>query len=92
MSLRSEIFEQPAVLAGLRPLLKEVVAGDLDGKEAVALFFSGGTDSLTVLWTLLDLGADVRCYVFALPRQERGDVAVASVAAALHHLPPRRRR
>ena len=49
----------------LRDLLKAAVKKDLPD-EPVALLFSGGTDSLTVLWTLLDLGVEVHAYTFRL--------------------------
>lgn len=67
--------------AEFRQLLREVVAGQLGGCKKVALLFSGGTDSLTVLWTLLDLNVDVKCYVFRLAEVESADSRVAALAA-----------
>ena len=48
----------------------------------MALLFSGGTDSLTVLWTLLELGARVTCYTFRLPEVESTDIRVSKLACA----------
>lgn len=73
--------------AEFRCLLREVVAGQLDGREQVALLFSGGTDSLTVLWTLLDLGADVSCHVFRLRSVRSADSKVARIAADAWNVP-----
>lgn len=64
-----------------RRILKEICADSCED-ESIALLFSGGTDSLTVLWTLLDLGMKPTCYVFQLPKIESRDVRVSSLAAA----------
>lgn len=69
-------------LERLRQLLKQEISKDLPN-ETVALLFSGGTDSLTVLWTLLDLGAKVTCYTFYLSYFLSND-ARASKAACNH--------
>jgi len=69
-------------LQRLRPLLKQEISKDLPN-EPVALLFSGGTDSLTVLWTLMELGAKVTCYTFHLSYFISND-AKASKAACKH--------
>ena len=43
--------------------------------------FSGGTDSLCVLWSLLDAGADVTAYTFRLESKVSADARVARRAA-----------
>jgi len=52
------------------------------GIDSAALLFSGGTDSLTVLWTLIDLGIDVTCYNFRLRHVNSRDSKVAAIAAS----------
>lgn len=73
--------------AEFRRLLNEAVAHRLRGNAPVALLFSGGTDSLTVLWSLLDLGAEVRCYCFRLGHVESVDSRVARVAVRAWTVP-----
>lgn len=62
-----------------RALLREVIAERV-AQEPVALLFSGGTDSLTILWTLLGLGARVTCYTFRLPEVESTDIRASRLA------------
>jgi asparagine synthetase B (glutamine-hydrolysing) len=62
-----------------RQILRDTVKQRL-ADEPVALLFSGGTDSLTVLWTLLDLGAQVTCYTFRLRDVESTDAKVSALA------------
>lgn len=59
-----------------RELLKQAVSRLL-GDAAPALLFSGGTDSSTVLWTLLDLGARPACYTFTLQGSASLDLPAA---------------
>lgn len=70
----------------LRDLLKAVVKKDLPD-EPVALLFSGGTDSLTVLWTLLDLGVEVHAYTFRLSYFESADARVSRAACKQYGIP-----
>lgn len=51
-------------------------------EDPCALLFSGGTDSLTVLWTLLDLGITPTCYTFRLQRKRSKDSKVARLSAS----------
>ena len=51
------------------------------GEGDHALLFSGGTDSLTVLWTLLDLGVRPKCYIFKLAGKDSEDARVAALAS-----------
>lgn len=62
-----------------RNLLREVIQRDLPS-EPVALLFSGGTDSLTVLWILLELGIDVTCYTFNLSYFQSTDLRASKKA------------
>lgn len=73
-------------MKNFRAILREVIKKDL-AKEPVALLFSGGTDSLTLLWTLLDLGAEVTCYTFRLERVESNDSKAARLAADTWQVP-----
>ena len=73
-------------LRSFRAILKKVVKKELAG-EPVALLFSGGTDSLTILWTLLDLGADVTCYTFRLEQVESSDSKVARLVVKTWQIP-----
>jgi len=73
-------------LKEFRAILKEVIEKDLT-QEPVALLFSGGTDSLTILWTLLDLGVSVTCYTFRLERIESTDSKVAQLVAKAWRVP-----
>ena len=47
-----------------------------------ALLFSGGTDSLTVLWSLLEVGARPTCYTFHLEGTRHADLVVSEQVAA----------
>jgi len=47
----------------------------------VALLFSAGTDSLSILWALLDVGIVPTCYTFRLPEVESTDYTMACKAA-----------
>lgn len=51
------------------------------GITKAALLFSGGTDSLTILWTLLDKGIEVTCYTFRLKQVISRDSKAAKRAA-----------
>lgn len=54
-----------------------------------ALLLSGGTDSLTVLWSLLDLGVHPMCYSFYLQGKVHTDVVAAKLACETWGLPLR---
>jgi len=69
-----------------RGLLHTAIEKDLFN-DPVALLFSGGTDSLTVLWTLLDLGARVTCYTFQLEHKISNDSRVSQIAACAWNVP-----
>lgn len=68
-----------------RGLLKQAV-GRLLKDTTPALLFSGGTDSSTVLWTLLDLGARPTCYTFTLQGTPSVDLPAARKIAKHHGL------
>jgi len=55
--------------------------------EPVALLFSGGTDSLTILWTLLAKGAAVTAYTFHLSYFESADARASRLACAHWKVP-----
>jgi len=73
-------------LERLRQLLKQEISKDLPN-EPVALLFSGGTDSLTVLWTLMELGAKVTCYTFHLSYFISNDARASKVACKYWNVP-----
>ena len=62
-----------------KQILNTVISEQLSD-EPVALLFSGGTDSLTILWTLLDLGIKPTCYTFHLSYFESTDAKVSKKA------------
>jgi len=66
-------------MTDLKKLLYEEVSKTLTS-DPVALLFSGGTDSLTILWTLLDLGAAVTCYTFHLSYFKSMDARASAIA------------
>lgn len=70
----------------LREVLRDVVGQSLDDGEP-ALLLSGGTDSLTILWTLLDLGERPRCYTFRLASHESQDARASALAAKVWGVP-----
>ena len=63
----------------LRGILKSVIEEQLQ-PGPVALLFSGGTDSLTILWTLLDLGIKPTCYTFRLSYFQSADARASRLA------------
>lgn len=69
-----------------RRLLKAAVERELVG-EPVALLFSAGTDSLTVLWTLLELNARVTCYTFRLKALQSTDAKASALACRTWNVP-----
>ena len=60
-----------------RQLLIQACTELWDREEEPALLFSGGTDSLTILWALHDVGARPTCYVFSLEGTESADLIAA---------------
>jgi len=70
--------------ACFRDLLHKSIPVDID---QAALLFSGDTDSLTILWTLLDLGIQVTCYTFRLERVFSTDSKVAQKVTAHWGIP-----
>lgn len=54
-----------------------------------ALLFSGGTDSLTVLWSLLSIGARPVCYTFHLQGVRHADLIVSRAICEAEGLPQR---
>lgn len=60
-----------------RELIYKAIQQRVDGNP-VALLFSGGTDSLIVLWSLLALGIETHCYTFRLENVESKDSLIAS--------------
>lgn len=70
----------------LRTLLNQVVSETLP-QEPVALLFSGGTDSLSILWTLLDLKAQVTCYTFHLSYFISDDARASRMACNYWKIP-----
>jgi asparagine synthetase B (glutamine-hydrolysing) len=72
--------------AEFRQRLRAFTEANLTG-EPVALLFSGGTDSLTVLWSLLDCGITPHCYTFRLERKVSDDSKVARIAAETFGVP-----
>jgi len=73
-------------MADLRSILRSSIAAVLPD-EPVDLLFSGGTDSLSVLWTLLDLGASVTCLTFHLSYFESADARASRAACARWSVP-----
>lgn len=70
-----------------RAILRDVVIEQLDSNKPVALLFSGGTDSLVILWTLLDLEARVTCYTFKLEQNKSEDFKAAQLACKTWNTP-----
>lgn len=73
-------------MQNFRTILREVIKKQLPN-EPVALLFSGGTDSLTILWTLLDLEARVTCYTFHLSYYESTDLRASRLACDFYQVP-----
>ena len=67
--------------AEFKSILRDECSYMLRPEEPQALLFSGGTDSLTVLWTLLELGARPTCYTFRLESVESSDAKASALAA-----------
>jgi len=71
-----------------RAILRDVIAEQLGSdSKPVALLFSGGTDSLVILWTLLDLEVRVVCYTFKLEQNESEDFKAAQLACKTWNTP-----
>ena len=49
-----------------RNLLLDVIKNEIKNEKSIAIFFSGGTDSLTCLFTCLELGLKPILYTFHL--------------------------
>ncbi len=75
-------------MSEFRVLLTAACRRAWDGSEP-ALLFSGGTDSLTVLWSLLEIGARPTCYTFHLEGIRHVDLVVSERVAAEANVPLR---
>lgn len=71
-----------------RDTLREIISENC-GADPVALLFSGGTDSLTILWTLLEIGVVPTCYHFHLAGRESPDTRAARLACSTWKVPLR---
>lgn len=71
-----------------KTVLRKMIALKANTEGApVALLFSGGTDSLTVLWTLMDLGIPVNAYTFHLSHHKSQDLIFAEKACGHWNIP-----
>ena len=70
-------------------ILKKIIKSDLEQIEEknVALLFSGGIDSLFLLFSLLELGKNVICYTFCLEGIESSDLYYSKEAAEVFDVP-----
>jgi len=65
----------------LKTLLSDSIKSQILGSKDVALLFSGGTDSLSMLFTLLDMGIKPTLYTFRLSEHESNDSKVSKFIA-----------
>lgn len=69
-----------------RTVLKNSIQKGLTGSNDVALLFSGGTDSLTCLFALMDLGIKPHLYSFHLQEVIHQDIMVSKRVAEHYNL------
>jgi len=69
-----------------RELIQNVLKTEINEREDVALLFSGGTDSLTCLFALLDIGVYPRLYTFHLEGNVHKDVVISAKVAEFYGL------
>lgn len=69
-----------------RVVLRDTISSKLDNRP-VALLFSGGTDSLVILWTLMDLEIPITCYLFRLECIVSKDSIAAHLASKTWNIP-----
>lgn len=70
----------------LKELITNEIKKELNGSKDVALLFSGGTDSLTCLYSLLSIGIRPKLYTFRLEDVEHKDVIVSRKVANYYNL------
>jgi asparagine synthetase B (glutamine-hydrolysing) len=70
-----------------RSLLRSCIKEQVGDNQQVALLFSGGSDSLSILWCLLDLGITPHCYTFHLEDKVSNDVIVSRRVAVAWDIP-----
>ena len=70
----------------LQNLLQDVIKYEIGNEKDVAIFFSGGTDSLTCLFTCLDLGLKPTLYTFHLENYVSEDVIISKKIAEFFNL------
>lgn len=96
MTLRGSINVRNVVLSGmtnkkqasqeLRELLIKTIERESNGEDKVGLMLSGGIDSCSVLYSLLELNKEVHCYSFYLENYESQDLKSARRLCKKHNL------
>jgi len=69
-----------------RNLLLDVIKNEIKDEKSIAIFFSGGTDSLTCLFTCLELGLKPILYTFHLENYISEDVKISQKIANYYDL------
>lgn len=71
----------------MRQMLRNNIRKLTTGTSSQALAFSGGTDSLCILFCMLDLGIEPALYTYALRGQDSADLAIARKVSEHFGLP-----
>ncbi|MGG0667875.1 asparagine synthase-related protein [Lederbergia citrisecunda] len=70
----------------LKKLINESLENSIYEKESVALLFSGGVDSLTCLFSLLEIGIKPSLYTFYLEGKPNNDLYYSEKVASIFNL------
>jgi asparagine synthetase B (glutamine-hydrolysing) len=70
----------------LREFINEYFSNKITDKQSVSLLFSGGTDSLTCLFSLLDLGIKPKLYSFHLENIIHDDIVISKQVSDYYQL------
>lgn len=70
----------------IRKIINGILNDEITDKNSVALLFSGGTDSLTCLFSLLDIGVKPTLYSFHLEGIEHEDIIVSKKVSKYYNL------
>lgn len=81
------ILKEEMTLNDLKKIINNIFEKTIEDKSNVALLFSGGTDSLTCLFSLMEIGIKPTLYSFHLEHTVHKDIEISKQVAEYYNLP-----